>query len=182
MTVAQAGRPADDASNQPLDRALAVLEFVLSQRGPVSASAVAAATGLPAATTHRLIGQLESRSLLKRVIGSKKLLAGVRLVDLGTQILEGALVADSAHGLLAQLATKIEEHCHLGIISQGEVLYVDSARPPVATALRARPARTHSLHLYWQAVSCSLVATRSRACRAPYRPQGLYAEFDLFPA
>ena len=123
-----AERTEENGLDQPLDRALAVLDFVLSQRGPVTASLIAEATGLPAATAHRLIGQLESRALLKRALGSKKLLPGSRLVDLGTRIMRAALQSDGIHVLLARLASRLGEHCHIGMISDLDVLYVDSAR------------------------------------------------------
>lgn len=135
-----------EPGQQPLDRALAVLEFVLSQRAPVAASAVAQATGLPAATTHRLIGQLEARSLLKRALGSKKLLPGGRLVGLGAQILNSALVVDHVHLLLARLAAHLEENCHLGIISGVEVLYVASARSTRPSGLIFEPGRRAPIH------------------------------------
>ncbi|MGA0598420.1 IclR family transcriptional regulator [Enterovirga sp. CN4-39] len=129
----------DRAGDQPLDRALAVLEFVLDQRGPVAASIVAEATGLPPATVHRIILQLEARSLLKRALGSKKLLPGARLVALGTRILSAAFVADETHALLVALASKLQEHCHVGTISGGEVCYVDSARSARRSGLLFEP-------------------------------------------
>ena len=142
MTIVRAAdRRSGDGVDQPLDRALAVLEFVLTQRGPVSAAAVAEATQLPAATAHRLIGQLEARSLLKRALGSKKLLPGRRLVELGTRIVTAALVADGTHLLLERLAAKLDEHCHLGIISHQEVLYIDSARTVRPSRLLFEPGR-----------------------------------------
>ncbi|NNM70872.1 IclR family transcriptional regulator domain-containing protein [Enterovirga aerilata] len=130
---------ADSKGDQPLDRALAVLEFVLDQRGPVAASAIGEATGLPPATVHRLILQLEARSLLKRALGSKKLLPGGRLVALGTRILSAAFVADETHALLVALAAKLREHCHIGTISGGEVCYVDSARSARRSGLLFEP-------------------------------------------
>ena len=128
-------------ADQPFDRALAVLDAVLSQRGPVTATAVAEATGLPLATAHRLVGQLESRALLKRALGSRRLLPGSRLFDLGTKIMRAALVADGTHVLLARLAAKLEEHCHIGIVSDMQVLYVDSARSTRRSGLMFEPGR-----------------------------------------
>lgn len=122
--------------DQPLDRTLAVIEGVLSARTAATLTAIAGATGLPIGTVHRIVGQLEERGLLKRALGSRKLLPGPRLVALGARILEASAVNDRSHLVLEALARRIEEHCHIGIISGQDVLYVDSARS-------GQPARLH---------------------------------------
>ena len=144
-------------ADQPFDRALAVLDAVLSQRGPVTATSVAEATGLPLATAHRLVGQLESRALLKRALGSKKLLPGSRLVDLGTKIMRAVLVADGTHVLLARLAAKLEEHCHIGIVSDMQVLYVDSARSTRRSGLLFEPGQ--QAPIYCTSIGKTFLAT-----------------------
>ena len=126
----------DELRDQPLDRALAVIESVLKARSAATLTEIAGTTGLPIATVHRIVGQLEGRGLLKRALGSRKLLPGPRLVALGAQILEASIVGDRGHLVLEALAKQIEEHCHIGIISGQDVLYVDSARS-------GQPARLH---------------------------------------
>jgi DNA-binding IclR family transcriptional regulator len=105
----------------------------------VAASNIREATGLPPATVHRIILQLEARSLLKRALGSRKLLPGGRLVSLGTRILSAALVGDVTHTLLVGLAARLQEHCHTGIVSGGEVWYIDSARSARRSGLLFEP-------------------------------------------
>ncbi|HMO29887.1 MAG TPA: IclR family transcriptional regulator [Enterovirga sp.] len=131
----------DGKGDQPLDRAFAVLEFVLTRRGPVAASSIADATGLPPATAHRMIAQLEARSLLKRALGSKKVTAGPRLISLGMSAVESVFSSDDVHAVLVRLAAKVDEHCHVGIVSELEVRYTDSARSSRRSGLLFEPGR-----------------------------------------
>lgn len=131
----------DESRDQPLDRALAVLEGVLKAKSAATLTEIAGTTGLPIATVHRIAGQLEGRGLLKRALGSRKLLPGPRLVALGAKILEASVVGDRGHLALEALAKQIEEHCHVGIISGQDVLYVDSARSGQQARLHFEPGR-----------------------------------------
>jgi IclR family transcriptional regulator, acetate operon repressor len=126
-------------SDQPLDRALLVIEEVLNAQRPVTLSDIAGSAGLAPATVHRIVTQLEARSLLKRVIGSKRILPGPRLVALGAHILESAFVSDRSHAALTALAQATDEHCHIGIVYEQEVLYVDSARRAASSRLHFEP-------------------------------------------
>src|SRR5690606_42159691 len=50
---------------------------------PLSVTDLAALCDLPVTTVHRMTAQLEKRNLVKRAIGSKKLIVGAGLVRLG---------------------------------------------------------------------------------------------------
>jgi IclR family transcriptional regulator, acetate operon repressor len=136
----------EERGDQPLDRALAVLEFVLTQRGPVAAITVADATGLPPATAHRMIAQLESRELLKRAFGSKKVFPGPRLIALGMSVVNRSLSSDEVHVVLVCLAARLDEHCHIGIVSGREVCYTDSAKSSRRSGLLFEPGDRAPIH------------------------------------
>ncbi len=118
---------ADTATDQPLDRAFAVLGAIAEAARPISVTAVAAECSLPVPTVHRLVAQLERRGLLNRALGSKKLVVGRELVRLGMASLEGALRSDRPHHILATLANRLGEHCQIGRRFDDAIVYVDSA-------------------------------------------------------
>lgn len=117
----------DLASDQPLDRALAVMSAVADAARAISMTEIAAECGLPVPTVHRIVAQLERRGLLNRALGSKKLVVGRELVRLGMASLEGALRADRPHHILATLANRLGEHCQIGRRFDDEIIYIDSA-------------------------------------------------------
>ena len=83
-------------------------------------------------TAHRLVAQLEKRGLLKRALGSKKVVIGEALVRLGVSAVEAALRGDRPHRILLALSASLGEHVQVGIRSDNDVLYVDTARVPLS--------------------------------------------------
>lgn len=130
---------AEVASDQPLDRALAVLHAVAESTRPASITEVAGDCGLPVPTVHRLVAQLERRGMVTRALGSKRVVVGPTLVRLGMASLEAALRSDRPHQVLVTLANRIGEHCHIGRSYDDAVAYVDSAKAPRSDGLHFEP-------------------------------------------
>jgi IclR family acetate operon transcriptional repressor len=137
---------ADALKVQPFDRALAVIEAVLADPGRLSAADIAERLDLPPATASRIVGQLAGRGMLKRVLGSRRLLAGPRLMTIGLDAVGAAFRADRPHLLLAGLAARLGEHCQIGIVRGLEVLYVDSARAARTGSLHFEPGERAPVH------------------------------------
>jgi DNA-binding IclR family transcriptional regulator len=135
-----------DTADQPIDRVINVLEAICKADGPIGIAEIAASVNLPAPTVHRVVEQLSTRRLLKRAIGSKRVVIDGRLVQLGTSILRNAIIGDRPHAILMEVARSIPEHCQIGIVSEGEVLYVDSARVTVGHGLQFTPGQRAPLH------------------------------------
>jgi DNA-binding IclR family transcriptional regulator len=119
---------ADDGGDQPLDRALAVLQAVADAPRPASITELALDCGLPVPTVHRLVGRLEKRNMIGRPPGSKRVVVGPALVRLGLASLEAAIRGDRPHQVLVALANRIGEHCQLGRRFDDAIVYMDSAR------------------------------------------------------
>jgi IclR family acetate operon transcriptional repressor len=118
------------SGDQPLDRALALLVGVAAAARPMSVSDLASECGLPGPTAHRLVAQLETRGLLKRALGSKKVIVGEALLALSRSALDAAIRADRPHQILLALAADLGEHIQMGIRCENDVLYIDTARAP----------------------------------------------------
>ena len=138
--------PAGEGRDQPLDRAFAILGAISTASGPASVTDLATQCDLPVPTVHRLVLQLERRGLLKRVLGTKKVVVGYGLVQLGAAALEAALRSDRSHQILVSLATELGEHCQIGVRTGNEVLYVDSAQAVRSTGLHFQQGRRAPLH------------------------------------
>ncbi|CAN5256831.1 IclR family transcriptional regulator [soil metagenome] len=133
--------------DQPLDRALAVLDAVSATTRAISVTDIAADCSLPVPTVHRLVAQLERRGLLKRVIGSRKLIVGPGLVKLGVAALQSSMRSDRAHQILVSFANRIGEHCQIARRANDDMLmYLDTARALRSTGLHFEQSRRTPLH------------------------------------
>lgn len=134
------------SQSQPLDRALIILEALAGARRPLTVTELAAACELPLTTAHRMTQQLEERGMVKRALGSKKLIVGTRLARLGSAASEAAARTDRTHHLLMELAREVGESCQLGIRSGDEVMYVDTAQITPAIGLHFEQGRRSPLY------------------------------------
>lgn len=114
--------------DQPLDRAIAVITALVRLARPASVTELAAACALPVPSVHRLAAQLEARGLVKRALGSRKLVIGASLVRLSVAAAQAAMRSDRAHQILVALTNGLGEPCQIGVRVENEVVYIDSAR------------------------------------------------------
>jgi DNA-binding IclR family transcriptional regulator len=137
--------PAGDG-DAPSDRIFAVIDTVVAEHGPISITEIAARLGLSSPTVHRITTQLAARGYLKRALGSKRFVPGARLTDLGLRVAGAAFKADRPHAILLALAHEVKEHCQIGIMADGQVAYVDSARIARSVGLQFEPGRAAPLY------------------------------------
>ena len=119
-----------ETGQQPLDRALAVLSGVVAAARPVSVTEIAVSCALPVPTAHRLVAHLEIRGLLKRALGSRKVVVGKALLQLSFSALDAALRGDRPHQVLLALSADLGEHTQVGVRAGNDVLYIDTASAP----------------------------------------------------
>lgn len=131
---------------QPLDRAIAVLTALTGAARPLSVTDLAVICDLPVTTVHRMAAQLEKRNLVKRAMGSKKLIVGAALVRLGIAATEAAMRADRPHQILVALANEIGESCQIGVRSDDNVVYIDTARTTPSPGLHFEQGRRSPIH------------------------------------
>ena len=133
-----APRPTASAEALPGDtpalRLFALLEVVAASDQRHSLQSLADETGLPKATLHRMLQQLEAAGLLQREGDGRHYGTGARL----RQLAENLLLHDSHHGarhaVLRGLVDEVGESCNLTALSGGEVVYLD--RVETAAPLR----------------------------------------------
>lgn len=114
-------------SVQSVDRALDLLEALAGLDGPVGVGEVAALTGLPQGTAHRLLRSLQSRGYVRHDAARKYSLgaAAFRLGDAAQRAL-----SRSARPHLAELVALSGETGNLAVLEGDDVVYVAQVPSP----------------------------------------------------
>lgn len=107
-------------------KAFQIVRYVTaSPRRAVTVSEVAEELSLPRPTANRLIGNMIKLGMLKREVGSKRIIEGDELLTIAGDVLAGAASRGPRHEILRQLVMDTRETANVGAISAGQILYVD---------------------------------------------------------
>ena len=107
-----------------LSRATRVLEVFESGTPSLSASDISRRTGIPMASTHRLVGEMVRLGLLER--GPDRLLrVGVRLWELGWRSTAALRLRNVALPYLEDLQSAVRQHTQLAVLEGADALYVE---------------------------------------------------------
>ena len=116
------GAPA--RSVQSVDRALLLLELLARAGGRLAITEIAARSGLPLATVHRLLTSLAGRGYVRQD-GDRRYALGTSLLPLGDAATR--LLSSWAAPYLSQLAEQCGETANLGVLEDDHVVYVAQA-------------------------------------------------------
>ena len=106
---------------QSVGRALDLLEIVSGAGGEMSISEIAAASGLPLPTIHRLVRTLVDRGYMRQ-LPSRRYALGSRLIPLGE--VASAMLGTSARPVLAELVEQLGESTNLGVLDGDLITYI----------------------------------------------------------
>ena len=109
-------------------RALDVLIVLSTQTGPMSLADVAEESGLNPSTAFRLLESMRVRGFVRQADGGSGYQLAGRVVDLGSAFLRSVSIWDHARDLADQLAEDVSETASVGVLDQGQVLYIAIAR------------------------------------------------------
>jgi IclR family acetate operon transcriptional repressor len=110
---------------QAIERAAAILDMLGQSPQGLSLGEVAARTGLPKGTAHRLLSSLVFFDFVRQEILTKRYRLGFKLVELGNHLLDQLDLRESAHPFLVALAEQVQETVHLVVREQTEAIYID---------------------------------------------------------
>ena len=132
-----------DAPGVPAARqALALLQAMARQPGPVPAAALARDLGLPRSTTYHLLAELEAAGFVVHLAEERTWGLGVSAFDLGAAYERQAPLARLAAPVLARLVDDVRHTAHLAVLHGREVLYLVEqrapGRPPLVTDVGVR--------------------------------------------
>ncbi|MGZ5079428.1 MAG: IclR family transcriptional regulator [Usitatibacter sp.] len=130
----------------PSVRALAILEAIVAEEHPASLTEIAARSGLPPPTAHRLLAQLESAGWARREPGGKRFGIGARLSPLALRALTHSGEAATRRAILERLVVETRETCNLTMVDRGAVVYVDRVESAWPLRLTFRSGARVPLH------------------------------------
>lgn len=147
---------------QSIERALDLLEMLADADGAVGLSELAATSGLPLPTVHRLVRTLATRGYVRQE-ASRRYTLGSRLIRLGetsTRILGTWL-----RPFLAQLVRETGETANLAVLDGDDVVYIAQAPSPHSMRMFTEPGRRVRPHCtaVGKALLAQLPAEHTRA-------------------
>ncbi|MFC3338309.1 IclR family transcriptional regulator [Paracandidimonas soli] len=111
---------------QVLERAMLLLDILAKHSEPVALKDLAAATGLHASTTHRILNDLVVGRYVERVDSGMYQL-GMRLLELGSLVKGRLNVRDVALDFIRELHRKTGQTVNLAIQQGDEIVYIERA-------------------------------------------------------
>lgn len=112
---------------QTVERALMVLELVATQ--PKSQKELEEITGFNRSNVRRLVFTLMDNGYIEKDESTKRYKLGLKVVELSSLRLNQVELKTEAVPFLRELSFKTNQVCHMGIYSQGEVVYIEKIQP-----------------------------------------------------
>jgi len=131
---------------QVLDRALAILDELGSQRGECSLVELSHTLGLHKSTVHRLIMVLDRHRLIEKNPQTGRYRLGLKLFELGSRAIGGTDLREHSRPHLSRVMYETEETVHFCILDQGEVLYVEKMEPQRSVRMASSVGRRAPAH------------------------------------
>ena len=138
---------------QSVHRALDLLEVVAARGGTLTIGEIAAATGVPLPTAHRLLRTLVDRGYMRQT-ADRRYALGFRLVPLGASA--SSMVGAGTERVLARLVDALGETANLAMLDGDRVAYV--AQVPGRHAMRMFTEVGRRVHVHCTAVGKALLA------------------------
>ena len=126
-------------------RALDLLVAVAEVGKPVGLAALAEQTGLNPSTAYRLLESLASRNFVCQAPGAGYVL-GSRSVDVGTAFLRRVSIWGASRELAEALAESTGETASVGVLDEGQVLYIAIAHAQRELGIQSRAGTRHPIH------------------------------------
>jgi DNA-binding IclR family transcriptional regulator len=124
------------------EQALAVLQYLARQAGPVPAAAAARDLHLPRSTTYHLLTVLARAGFVVHLPEERRYGLGVTAFEIGTAYARQEPLGRLARPVLARLVDAVGHSAHLAVLHGREVLYVVEerapGRPPLVTDVGVR--------------------------------------------
>lgn len=115
----------DGNKSAPNFRTFMILEALGLSSGPMTASEIHRALGLPKQTVHRLCNAMEAEGILVRDAGTRRLRPGRRARSIASGILSTNHAPIARHQILANLAQETGETVNLVVAQERGMFYVD---------------------------------------------------------
>lgn len=106
-------------------KAFSILEVISLNPEPTTMSEILRTTGMTKPTAHRIVNLLTDMGFLERDEFDRGFIEGDSLVGLAHRILAAAAPRSLRHTILKSMSELVGETCNYGVLSGGEVIYLD---------------------------------------------------------
>lgn len=117
-------------------KAFSVLEAISANSKPTTMSEIIRLTGMTKPTAHRIVNLLMEIGFLERDASGVGFIEGASLVELAHRTLTAAAPRSLRHSILQGISEATGETCNYGILSGGEVIYLDRVEAKWPLGLR----------------------------------------------
>jgi len=107
-----------------LNKSLSILDTILQHGSPMSTTEISEKLGLYPSTIHRILDTLKHWGYVEQVPNNQKYQLGLKVLELGMAKLHQIDLAREATPYLKELVNQCNETVHLGVLKDGEVLYL----------------------------------------------------------
>jgi len=107
-----------------LDKTFSILDILLQHGSTIHMTEIAEKLGLYPSTTHRILDTLKHWGYIEQDPHTQKYRLGLKLLELGMAKLHQMDLAREATPYLKELVKQCNETVHLGVLEEGEVLYL----------------------------------------------------------
>ena len=111
-----------------LDRVVAILDLLTTSDSSLSLAEICQQMDLCKSTAHRALMALERTGLIERA-ASHRYRLGLRLYDMGYRAVEQIDLRSRVHPYLRELALRVGETVHLGVLHRTRIVYIDKIEP-----------------------------------------------------
>ena len=109
---------------------LAILKHLSVQRGPVAASTIASALGLPRSTVYRLLGVLEEEGFVLHFAEARRFGIGLAAFEISSGFSRQEPLSRLGGPILASLVDRLGESAHRGVLHGRAVISLVEERAP----------------------------------------------------
>lgn len=130
-----------------VDKAMGIVELLLSQRRPMSLQELSISSSIPKSTIHAILATLRDHSIVEQREDGRYYL-GVRLFECGCAVAAEWDISKVAHPHLVQLAEQIGASAYIALLDGRDCIVFDQYVPASGSGLQIRqePGSRQPLH------------------------------------
>lgn len=122
-----------DNNIQSIERALLILEELAKDGEGMRIATLSVSTGMAKSTIHRILMTLVSIGYVEKGIDSENYQLSTKILSLGNTVLSRMDITKIGKPYIQKLSKKTGEVVHLGIMDNGEVVYIDKVENPTSS-------------------------------------------------
>jgi len=129
-----------------LDRALNLLEMLVRSENGMGVTELSRKLNLHKSTVFRLLDTLKYRGYVEKNEENQNYIIGIKLFELGSRVLNDIDSRNRVRPYLEELKEKTDETVHLGILDDGEIIYVDKVESNATIRMYSQVGRRVPVH------------------------------------